>query len=205
MPHIHGFKCAQRIEIPGAARFLTFSCHDQRRIFAPWSHADQFAQALCDYARCGDIKLHAWALMPDHVHMLLTPHGSNLAQSLPLFKQSVARRLAQLDGASIPVWRPGGGYDRTVYSCGEFKEKREYIHRNAVRAGLVATAAEWRWHSWHEQCGKSREDMPRIAAMNADRLMMARRLWFARLEGTGASRCDDRGLRGSGTRPPAGG
>jgi putative transposase len=205
MPHIHGFKCAQRIEIPGAARFLTFSCHDQRRIFAPWSHADQFAQALCDYARSGDIELHAWALMPDHVHMLLTPHDSNLAQSLSLFKQSVARRLAQLDGASIPLWRPGGGYDRTVYSCGEFKEKREYIHRNAVRAGLVATAAEWRWHSWHEQCGKSREDMPRIAAMNADRLVMARRLWFARLEGTGASRCDDRGLRGSGTRPPAGG
>jgi hypothetical protein len=46
--------------------------------------------------------------------------------------------ITERSGLDRPIWEPGGGYDRTIYSSGDFREKRLYIHRNACRAKLVS-------------------------------------------------------------------
>ena len=107
--------------------------------------------------------------MPDHVHLLVTPYGLCITDFLRDFKACIAER----SGLGRPIWEPGG-YDRAVYSCGEFREKRLYTHRNACRAGLVSQPEEWPWHSWPEFCGDQRPDMPPIAGLDADKLMSAR-------------------------------
>lgn len=190
MPHVHRFKKLSRIDIPGAARFLTFSCIDQRPIFASDELRRAFVPPLVDYARSGRIELHAWVLMPDHVHLLLTPMERELAPSLSEFKEAVVRSVTTATRAPQRVWRPGGGHDRTIYSCGEFREKRRYIHLNAFRAGLCDSPEGWKWHSWHEveaQAAPSREadglvrhGMPLVWALSAERLRSARSAWTAR-------------------------
>jgi putative transposase len=180
MAHIHGYKKLARLDTPGAARFITFSCHQQRPIFGIESTRAAFVGPLIDYAASARIELHAWVLMPDHVHLLLTPLEPTLTPSLGDFKEAVVRSVTAINRRPQRIWRPGGGYDRTIFSCGEFREKRLYIHRNAVRAGLVADPAEWRWHSWHEFFEQPRGDMPRIAPLDFDRLSNARAHWLAR-------------------------
>ena len=88
--------------------------------------------------------------------------------------------IAERSGLDPPIWEPGGGYDRTIYSCGEFREKRRYIHRKACRAKLVSQPEEWPWHSWSEFCRDQRPDMPPIAGLDADWLLAARIAWKAR-------------------------
>ncbi|MCX5652802.1 MAG: hypothetical protein NTU45_15645 [Planctomycetota bacterium] len=173
------FKRMQRIDTPNAARFLTFSCFRQQRIFTLHCHFVQFTESLLAYSRSGYIDLHGWVLMPNHCHLLLTPNSSELATSLELFKRSVAARLRRVDPRLESIWRPGGGYDRTIYSCGEFREKLRYIHLNAVRDGLARTNGDWPWHSWQECRGEVRPSMPRITAMSAERLARAREAWRA--------------------------
>ena len=180
MTSTHGFKKLQRVEIDGAARFLTFSCHQQRRIFTLPERCSAFTRAITNYAASGKIELHAWVLMPDHVHLLLTPLEQSLWGSLSLFKESVARRLIRIAGDFGPVWRPGGGYDRTIVTCGEFREKRDYIHRNPLKAGFVPRLDVWRWSSWPDLHGTIRSDMPILAPMNPARLATAKVRWLER-------------------------
>jgi putative transposase len=180
MPHLHGFKCAHRIEIPGAARFLTFSTFRQRPIFDACARRLCFTDSLRRYSESGQIELHAWTLMPDHCHLLLTPLEPALSPSLHAFKCEVTRMLGATDPSLGRVWRPGGGHDRTIYTFGEFHQKVDYIHANAVRGRLAADRRDWPWHSWHERHDEPRPEMPRIHPMSPTRLLEAKDAWNAR-------------------------
>ncbi|MFM7132689.1 MAG: transposase [Planctomycetota bacterium] len=182
MPHVHGFRTRQRIDIPGASRFLTFSTHARAHLFDDPIRNLQFVHALARFRESGLIELHAWALMSNHVHLLLTPalHALPLDPWMSKFRESVANRLARVDRSVGEVWCPGGGYDRTIFSCGEFKEKRQYILMNGPKAIGRSEPSEWYWHSWQEWSGSGREGFPRIDPMDAERLMTAREVWRQR-------------------------
>jgi putative transposase len=178
------FKRLNRIDIEEASRFITFSCFRQRKLFTLHSRCIQFTDALHAFSISEYIDLHGWVLMPDHCHLLVTPASQHFEAWLERFKRSVATRLRRVSPEIGPIWRAGGGYDRTIYTCGEFKEKLLYIHRNATRAGLVQTKSDWPWHSWHECEGTSRAGMPRIVPMSAERLSRAKEAWH-RMRSTG--------------------
>jgi len=59
MAHIHGYKKLTRIDTPRAARFITFSCHQQRPIFGIDSARGAFVGPPIDYAASARIELHA--------------------------------------------------------------------------------------------------------------------------------------------------
>jgi putative transposase len=93
-----------------------------------------------------DYLLHAWVVMPNHVHLLITP------------KVDVAGLLRRLKGASAregnklmrrsgqPFWQ-SESYDHLVRNAGEFKSIENYILRNPVRAGLARSPEEYPWSS----------------------------------------------------------
>jgi hypothetical protein len=59
MAHIHGYKKLTRIDIPGAARFITFSCHQQRPSVGIDSARSAFVGPFIDFAASARIELHA--------------------------------------------------------------------------------------------------------------------------------------------------
>lgn len=66
MPHR---KTRRRHEIPGHARFLTFSCFRRLPLFTDEDAKDEFADQLHrTRARLG-FALHAWVIMPEHIHL----------------------------------------------------------------------------------------------------------------------------------------
>ena len=81
-----------------------------------------------------DYGLHAWVVMPNHVHMLITPHIEP-SVGLRRLKGVSARegnRLLGLTGQ--PFWQ-AESYDHVVRSRAEFERIEAYIIENPVRAG----------------------------------------------------------------------
>jgi REP element-mobilizing transposase RayT len=94
--------------------------------------------------------LHGVVVMPDHVHMLLTPMCGpegwphSLAVILKLIKGVSARSVNKLLGSSGPVWQEES-FDHVLRSEESFLEKLEYIRQNPVRAGLAIRPEDYRW------------------------------------------------------------
>lgn len=121
--------------------FVTLSTHDKRPIFEIARIADLFVETLLHYRTVGHYKLHAYVVLPDHAHLLLTPQGMTLDQAVALIKHGFAYRL----DSQLPVWQNGfTGY--SVANLRDLEIVRAFIHQIPVRAHL-APAAELYRHS----------------------------------------------------------
>jgi REP element-mobilizing transposase RayT len=90
--------------------------------------------------------LHAYIVMPNHVHLLVTPTIA-LPKIMKSLKGITARRanpMLALTGASF--WQEES-YDHLVRDESEFQKIRRYIEENPVRAGLARASSEYRWSS----------------------------------------------------------
>ena len=101
------------------------------------------------------LKVHAYVLMPDHVHILATP-GS--AGSISRTTQSIGRNYVQYfnecHGGSGTLWE--GRYRATVIDASNYMLTCcRYIEQNPVRNGLVKNARDYRWSSYtHNALGQ---------------------------------------------------
>jgi len=91
-------------------------------------------------------RLHAFAVMPNHVHLLITPlvAVSKMMQSLKRFTAREANRMLGLTGQTF--WQDES-FDHVVRNGTEFERIVHYIERNPVTAGLAATPEEFAWSS----------------------------------------------------------
>ena len=97
-------------------------------------------------AALGQYDLHAWVIMANHVHLLLTPRV-NVSRLLCSLKAATARRAnLLLQRTGKPFWQDES-YDHLVRNAGEFERIQAYIENNPVKACLVATPDEYLWSS----------------------------------------------------------
>ncbi|MEM7806829.1 MAG: transposase [Planctomycetota bacterium] len=67
-------KLMRRYEDDGSVRFLTFSCYRRLPLLRNDRIKDRFAAHLARATQPPDVRLIAWVVMPDHVHLLLQPN-----------------------------------------------------------------------------------------------------------------------------------
>jgi REP element-mobilizing transposase RayT len=93
-----------------------------------------------------DYTLHAWVVMPNHVHLLVTPI-TDPSDILRHLKGSTAREAnRQLGREGKPFWQHES-HDRLVRNPKEFRRIERYIVLNPVRAGIVASPEKHQWSS----------------------------------------------------------
>lgn len=94
----------------------------------------------------GQYQLHAYAVMPNHVHLLITPKiaASRLMQSLKGFTAREANKLLGRSGQ--PFWQRES-YDHWARNAEEFSRIKRYIEWNPVNAGLCDTPEDYAWSS----------------------------------------------------------
>ena len=104
--------------------------------------------ALCHFN--GDrYRLHGWVIMPNHVHVLVTPLGDHsLSGVVHSWKSYTATQANKLLGRSGPFWH-ADYFDRFMRDEDHFATTLEYIHLNPVKAGLCADPRNWEWTSYH--------------------------------------------------------
>lgn len=122
--------------------FLTTNTHQRRRIFHVERNAQLLHETLQRYRAEGLYKLHAFVIMPDHIHLLITTE--DLPRAMNHIKGSFSRQLA----SKSPAWQHGYT-DHLVETREEFESRRDYIHNNPVRAGLVERPEDYRFSSAH--------------------------------------------------------
>jgi REP element-mobilizing transposase RayT len=95
--------------------------------------------------------LHAWVVMPNHVHVLLTPlEGVSLEEILRTQKSISSTKINKLLGESGRLWQPDY-FDRLIRDEDHFAGVIHYIHWNPVKAKLCSDSADWPWSSAYRE------------------------------------------------------
>jgi len=89
--------------------------------------------------------MHSRVIMPNHVHLLLTPQVS-ASKLLSSLKASTARRANLLQRSGRPFWQ-AESRDHLVRSGDEFRRIQWFIENNLVTAGLAARPEQYAWSS----------------------------------------------------------
>lgn len=108
---------------------------------------------ISEYAVRCRVALHAYVLMDNHLHLLLTPET---AEALPLMMQGVGRRYVRYFNdahqRSGTLWE--GRYKSTLIQADAYLLAcMAYIDLNPVRAGMVSEPSQYPWSSHAHHIG----------------------------------------------------
>ena len=136
-----------RCQQSGDLHFLTFSCYRRKPLFCTPLARNTFIEALEAMRVRVAVDIHAYVVMPEHVHLLTgEPESRLLSNAIQGLKQSVSYRLGNGDS---PFWE-ARYYDFNVFSEKKRIEKVRYLHRNPVTRGLVRRPEDWAWSSFRQ-------------------------------------------------------
>lgn len=136
-----------RLTLPGYSHHVIQRGNNRQPIFTSAQDRQTLLGLLEENAKKFNVDVHAYVLMDNHFHLLLTPHTT---QGLPQMMQAVGRRYVRYfndsQQRSGTLWE--GRYrsvplqaERYLLPC------MVYIDLNPVRAGLVAHASDYPWSS----------------------------------------------------------
>lgn len=92
-------------------------------------------------------RLHAWCVMPNHVHALITPlSGHALSAIVHGWMSYTAKQINRILERTGKVWFEEY-FDRRIRNEKHFEDSRHYIEQNPVKAALCAEPAQWRYSS----------------------------------------------------------
>lgn len=142
-----------RLVLPNHPHHILQSANDSQLIFREDEDFQRFLGWVKESAREFKVAVHAYALMPDHVHLLASPATeAGLAQMM----QRVGRYY-------VPWYNAKYGRSGALFA-GRFKTSlidsdkyfmvcSRYIESNPVRSKLVSDAAEYAWSSYPHHVG----------------------------------------------------
>ena len=138
-----------RFVIPGQPQHVIVRGNNRTEIFCADTDYQFYLEKLqlaCDKHAC---KLHAYVLMTNHAHLLITPHGE---QSMGKAMQMLGRYYVQYYNYTYQrtgtLWE--GRYKATLIDSEAYLLTcMRYIELNPVRADMVAHPSNYPWSSYH--------------------------------------------------------
>jgi putative transposase len=126
---------------------VTFSTRQRQNLFVIELYVRIFLKMLYRHRREGRYELHAFVVMPEHVHLLLTPAlDVTIKRAIQLIKGASSHELGGMIGRKREVWQRGFT-DHRIRNEVDFTHHQNYIHQNPVRRRIVASPAVYRYCS----------------------------------------------------------
>ena len=124
------------------------------QLFEKAADYQAFEQVLRDTLDQSPMRICAYAVMPNHWHLLLWPEcDGELAAFMQRLTITHVRRWQEHRGyAGLGHVYQGRYKSFPVESDEHFWVVARYVERNASRANLVLRAEEWRWSSLWQRC-----------------------------------------------------
>ena len=120
--------------------FVTASTWQRRALFTNPQWAELFLPTLHSYRGRGYL-LHEYVLMPDHLHVLITPEAT-LERAVQFIKGSFSFRAKNELSTSREIWQRGFS-DHRIRDERGFEIHVGYIYRNPVKKGFVENATQY--------------------------------------------------------------
>jgi putative transposase len=122
--------------------FVTTITAQRQPIFRRDATATLLIEILAHYRDQQKFLLHEFVVMPDHLHLLITPaENISLERVMQFIKGGFAFRHAR-----GPVWQASFANHR-VHDLEDYERHREYIRLNPVRARLSGTPESYPYSS----------------------------------------------------------
>mgnify|MGYP003582604677 CR=1 FL=1 len=136
-----------RLDLPGIAQHLVQRGNDRQPCFFADIDRQRYLQDLRELALALDCHVHAYVLMTNHVHLLVTPMQPG---ALSLLMQALGRRYVRYVNDRYrrtgTLWE--GRYKACLVDGDDYLLRcYRYIELNPVRAGMVADPADYAWSS----------------------------------------------------------
>jgi putative transposase len=136
-----------RVFAPGLLYHVIARGNQRQRTFRTELDYHAYLIRLTEYQKRYSVKLYAYCLMPNHVHLLLQPSEVPLAKFMQGLQQSYTQWFNGTHGKSGHLFQ--GRYKAIVCDRDEYLVTLvRYIHLNPVRARLVEDPEVY-WHSGH--------------------------------------------------------
>jgi REP element-mobilizing transposase RayT len=141
---------------------MSFAC-----VFVEKAFFDIIINSLKSCQQEKGLNIHAFVIMPNHVHTVLSSRNGMLAETIRDYKRFTSRRIteelqtggqsqlrslfvASADHANIgndyKVWQ-SGSHPQIMDDEEKCTQKIEYIHNNPVRKGFVEKPEDWSYSS----------------------------------------------------------
>ncbi len=142
-----------RLVLPGVPQHVIQRGHNREPCFYSEDDYVRYLDNLYQAAELNQVAIHAYVLMTNHVHLLVTPAQTH---SIAHMMQDTGRKYVRYINTrykrSGSLWE--GRYKASVIDseCYLLTCMR-YIEMNPVRASMVAHPGEYRWSSYHSNAG----------------------------------------------------
>lgn len=136
-----------RIDAAGYPHHVIQRGNNRQAVFVDEADYRRYLLLLQEAAAGHSVAVHAYVLMTNHVHLLVTPETK---PALSKFMQALGRRYVRWfndrHGRSGTLWE--GRFRAAVISADRYLLAcMRYIELNPVRAGLSTSPADFRWSS----------------------------------------------------------
>jgi len=131
---------------PGATYFVTATAWQNRALFQSAQVAELLLETVFGYRRGGKFWVHEFVVMPNHIHLLLTPtHGTTIERAMQLVKGGFSYRAREILGRS-EIWQRGY-VDHRIRDSVDYERHRLYVHQNPIRRFLCESPEEYPYSS----------------------------------------------------------
>jgi REP-associated tyrosine transposase len=137
-----------RLVVPGVALHVTHRAHNRAPCFFREEDYGLYRGLLGHLAREHACAVHAYCLMTNHVHLLLTPQAEDgCALMMKRLAQCYAQHVNKAHERNGSLWQG------RFHSCLVTTERYalacyRYVELNPVSAGMVRHPADYRWSSY---------------------------------------------------------
>ncbi|HXF46046.1 MAG TPA: transposase [Burkholderiaceae bacterium] len=142
-----------RIAAAGYPHHVIQRGNNRQSIFVDDTDRERYLALLKEIAGAHRIAVHAYVLMPNHVHLLATPQTGD---AISRFMQALGRRYVRWFNdrhhRTGTLWE--GRFRSTVVDADRYLLAcMRYIELNPVRAGLCLAPEQYRWSSFAHHVG----------------------------------------------------
>lgn len=128
---------------PGATYFVTTDTWERRALFRKAGLAEIVEAKLFEYRDKGFYQIHRHVVMPEHMHVILTPGDiTTLEKAMQLVKGGSSHEIGKRLHIKFPVWHPGFT-EHQIRDQADFDSHVCYIDMNPIKVGLVTRPQEY--------------------------------------------------------------
>ena len=122
---------------PGGTYFVTTNSWQRRAVFRKPEWADIVERKVFEHREKGEYLVHRYVIMPDHLHVILTPGCSTtLERAAQLIKGGSSDDIGRAFQTHLPIWQPGFT-QHLIRDGADYESHVGYIDANAVKKGLA--------------------------------------------------------------------
>ncbi len=138
-----------RVFVPGFPLHIVQRGHDRQPVFV---ESEDYEFYLCNFAEIKaelSIRLHAYCLMTNHLHLIVTPDldGGSISKLMRVVAARQTRRVNKLEMRTGTLWE--GRFKASLIDTEQYLLAcYRYIELNPVRAAIVTEPEDYRWSSY---------------------------------------------------------